>query len=144
MVDIDHFKKFNDTHGHDVGDQVLRLVAARLAEVGGGGRAYRYGGEEFSVLFPRNTVDEALPHLEAIRRSVEDYRMAIRAPDRPKSAEYGTIRRGAGGSGKFVSVTVSIGASGPGGRRRTPLQVLKAADEALYRAKQSGRNRVNT
>ena len=144
MVDIDHFKKFNDTHGHDVGDQVLKLVAARLAEVGGGGRAYRYGGEEFSVLFPRNTVEEALPHLEAIRRSIEDYRMAIRAPDRPKSSESGTLRRGAGGTGKFVSLTVSIGASGPGGRRRTPLQVLKAADEALYRAKQSGRNRVNT
>src|SRR5215475_3125232 len=51
-VDIDHFKSFNDTHGHDTGDQVLKLVAARLAEVGGGGRAFRYGGEEFTVIFP--------------------------------------------------------------------------------------------
>ena len=144
MVDVDHFKKFNDTHGHDVGDQVLKLVAARLAEVGGGGRAYRYGGEEFAVLFPRATVEEAMPHLDALRQSVEEYRMAIRAPDRPKSGEDGTLRRGAGGSGKFVSVTVSIGASSPGGRRRTPSQVLKAADQALYRAKQSGRNRVTT
>jgi diguanylate cyclase (GGDEF)-like protein len=123
---------------------VLRLVAARLAEVGGGGRAYRYGGEEFSVLFPRATLDEALPHLEAIRRSIEEYRMAIRAPDRPKMAADGTPRRGNGGSGELVSVTVSIGASSPGGRRRTPSQVLKAADQALYRAKQSGRNRVTT
>ena len=144
MVDIDHFKKFNDEHGHDIGDQVLKLVAARLAEVGGGGRAYRYGGEEFSVFFPRATVDEALPHLEAVRRSIEEYRMAIRAPDRPKNAEDGTRRRGNGGSGHFVSLTVSIGASSPGGRRGTPSQVLKAADQALYRAKQSGRNRVTT
>ena len=52
MIDVDHFKKFNDTHGHDIGDQVLKLVAARLAQVEGGGIAYRYGGEEFAVLFP--------------------------------------------------------------------------------------------
>src|SRR5918999_1977998 len=84
MVDVDHFKKFNDTHGHDIGDQVLKLVGARLAEVGGGGIAYRYGGEEFSVLFPGADLDEVLPYLEAIRASIENYRMAVRAPDRPK------------------------------------------------------------
>src|SRR3990167_5951921 len=49
MVDVDHFKKFNDTHGHDIGDQVLRLVAAQLRKIGGGGKAYRYGGEEFTL-----------------------------------------------------------------------------------------------
>lgn len=49
MTDVDHFKKFNDTHGHDVGDQVLRLVASRLSKVTGGGRAHRYGGEEFAL-----------------------------------------------------------------------------------------------
>ena len=54
VVDIDHFKKFNDTYGHETGDQVLRLVAAKLAGVTGGGRAYRVGGEEFSILFPGN------------------------------------------------------------------------------------------
>ena len=52
MVDIDHFKRFNDEHGHDVGDQLLRMVGARVGEVRGGGRAFRYGGEEFAVLFP--------------------------------------------------------------------------------------------
>ena len=51
MADVDHFKKFNDTHGHDVGDQVLRLVAAQLRKIGGGGKAYRYGGEEFTLVF---------------------------------------------------------------------------------------------
>ena len=144
MVDVDHFKQFNDTHGHDIGDQVLRLVGARLAQVGGGGIAYRYGGEEFSVLFPRASLEETLPHLEAIRESIETYRMAVRAPGRPKSAEDGSRRRGAGGTDKRLSVTVSIGASGPSASLATPAQVIKAADEALYRAKQSGRNRVST
>jgi diguanylate cyclase (GGDEF)-like protein len=144
MVDVDHFKKFNDTHGHDIGDQVLKLVGARLAEVGGGGIAFRYGGEEFSVLFPGTKLDEALEHLEAIRGSIESYRMAVRAPDRPKSEEAGSKRRGEGVSEKTLSVTVSIGACAPNKSSRTPAQVVKAADEALYRAKQGGRNRVST
>jgi diguanylate cyclase (GGDEF)-like protein len=144
MVDVDHFKQFNDTHGHDIGDQVLKLVAARLAEVGGGGIAFRYGGEEFSVLFPGSSLEDALPHLEAIRASIEGYRMAVRSPDRPKSQETGSKRRGEGVSEKSLSVTVSIGACAPGKNARTPAQVVKAADEALYRAKQGGRNRVST
>src|SRR5687767_4390431 len=76
MVDVDHFKKFNDTHGHDVGDQVLRLVGGRLAQVGGGGTAYRYGGEEFSVLFPGAGLAEAERAMESIRDSIQHYRMA--------------------------------------------------------------------
>ena len=145
MVDVDHFKKFNDTHGHDIGDQVLRLVAARLAEVGGGGRAFRYGGEEFTVLFPDCGVKDTLPYLEHIRQSIEDYRMAIRAGNRPASEKKGSRRRAArerGGRDKGLSVTVSIGVAGPDRRRRTPAEVIKAADEALYRAKEGGRNRV--
>ena len=144
MVDVDHFKKFNDTHGHDIGDQVLRLVAARLAQVGGGGIAFRYGGEEFSVLFPGSSLEEALPHLEAIRASIEGYKMAVRAPDRPKSGEEGAKLRGDGSPEKHLSVTVSIGACGPKKRARAPAEVIKSADEALYRAKQGGRNRVST
>jgi diguanylate cyclase (GGDEF)-like protein len=144
MVDVDHFKKFNDTHGHDIGDQVLKLVGARLAQVRGGGIAYRYGGEEFSVLFPGSDLEAALPYLEAIRASIEGYRMAVRAPGRPKSVEDGTKRRGAGAAEKHLSVTVSIGACAPSARLRTPAQVIKAADEALYRAKQGGRNKVST
>jgi diguanylate cyclase (GGDEF)-like protein len=146
MVDVDHFKKFNDTHGHDIGDQVLKLVAARLAEVGGGGIAYRYGGEEFSVLFPGVEMAEAFPHLEALRASVEQYRMAVRSEKRPKKQEVGAKQRRAEGldtTQKFLSVTVSIGvAQRDGEALRAPAQVLKAADEALYRSKQGGRNRV--
>jgi diguanylate cyclase (GGDEF)-like protein len=148
MVDVDHFKKFNDTHGHDIGDQVLKLVGARLAEVGGGGRAFRYGGEEFAVLFPDTQLEDALLYLEAIRISIEGYRMAVRAPDRPKSEEEGSKRRAQysprGNPEKHLSVTVSIGASSRASSASTPAQVLQAADEALYRAKQGGRNRVST
>jgi GGDEF domain-containing protein len=148
MADVDHFKAFNDTHGHDIGDQVLKLVAARLAEVGGGGRAFRYGGEEFTVLFPAASLAQALPHLEATRAAVEAYRMAVRGEDRPKDREEGSKRRHPAADEslppeKLLSVTVSIGAAEPGGEARTPAQVLKAADEALYRAKRGGRNRVS-
>lgn len=149
MADVDHFKSFNDKHGHDIGDQVLKLVAARLATVGGGGRAFRYGGEEFTVLFPDADLDHALPHLEEIRASVEDYRMAVRSEDRPKDKEVGARLRAMGEEDaraleKTLSVTVSIGAAAPGaGDAATPAQVLKAADEALYRAKRGGRNRVS-
>jgi diguanylate cyclase (GGDEF)-like protein len=144
MVDVDHFKKFNDTHGHDIGDQVLKLVGARLAEVGGDGIAFRYGGEEFSVLFPDTNLEDALLYLETIRISIEGYRMAVRSPDRPKTAEDGSKRRGERSIERHLSVTVSIGASSPGASLSTPAQVIKAADEALYRAKQGGRNRVST
>ncbi len=152
MADVDHFKSFNDTHGHDIGDQVLKLVAARLAEVEGGGRAFRYGGEEFTVLFADATLEEAMPHLEEICASVAAYRMAVRGEDRPKAREQGEKLRGPGAEetqapDKILSVTISIGAAAPGDagseHASTPAQVLKAADEALYRAKRGGRNRVS-
>lgn len=147
MVDVDHFKKFNDTHGHDIGDQVLKLVAARLAEVGGGGEAYRYGGEEFCVVFEEGTAADALPHLEAIRASVEGYRMAVRSEARPRDPESGSRLRGAGDaedrSQKLLSVTVSIGVAEPTDPDTKPMAAIKMADEALYRAKSAGRNRVS-
>src|SRR3990170_3279230 len=114
MVDIDHFKKFNDTYGHDVGDQVLKMVASRLDEVTGGGRAFRYGGEEFSVLFAGKTVDEALPHLDLLRATIEPPRFPRRAPSRPRKKPARPAggpgkSRPASGSSKPVAVTVSIG-----------------------------------
>jgi diguanylate cyclase (GGDEF)-like protein len=142
MVDVDHFKKFNDSHGHDVGDQVLKLVASRLAGVGGGGIAFRYGGEEFTILFAGKDADEALPHLERLRADIAGYRMALRAPDRPRRSRSGKRRRGAAGSTKNLSVTVSIGVAARTPRHDQPEAVIKAADKALYRAKRAGRNRV--
>jgi diguanylate cyclase (GGDEF)-like protein len=143
MVDVDHFKQFNDTHGHDVGDQVLRLVGGRLAQVGAGGTAYRYGGEEFSVLFPDSDQAEAGRALEAIRASIEHYRMSVRGADRPKLAEEGAKLRGERPAEKALSVTVSIGLAARSNKHKTPREVLMAADEALYRAKKAGRNRVS-
>ena len=81
MSDVDHFKKFNDTHGHDVGDQVLRLVASKLSKIGGGGRAYRYGGEEFALVFAGKTLEECMPHLEVIRESIATYNIQLRNQD---------------------------------------------------------------
>src|SRR5260221_366950 len=145
IADVDHFKPFNDQHGHDIGDQVLKLVAGRLAEGGGGGTAYRYGGEEFCVIFPGQSLKEAERHLQAVRKAIEGYRMAVRREDRPKKAKEGEKLRGVGeesGPTKVLSVTVSIGFAAPADEQATPVKVLKAADEALYRAKQAGRNRV--
>ena len=143
MVDVDHFKQFNDTHGHDIGDQVLRLVAARLARSPGGGTAYRYGGEEFCILFPDLGLAEALPQVEQIRAEIAAYQMAVRRPDRPKDAEAGTKLRHLRSPEKTLSVTVSIGIAEPNDQRATPAEVLVAADRALYRAKEGGRNRVS-
>jgi diguanylate cyclase (GGDEF)-like protein len=143
MVDVDHFKKFNDTYGHDVGDQVLRMVSAKMRDVAGGGRPYRYGGEEFTIVFPSQGIEEAQSHLEALRAQIADYRMAIRAPDRPQRTKTGKRRRaGARKTPRDVSVTVSIGVAQRTERLDTPEKVIQSADKALYRAKKAGRNRV--
>jgi len=122
---------------------VLRLVGGRLEQVGGGGVAYRYGGEEFCVLFPGAGIGEAQGELEAIRASIETYKMAVRGADRPKQAEEGAKRRGVAPVDKVLSVTVSIGVAVPSEKHRMPREVIMSADEALYRAKKSGRNRVS-
>ena len=144
MADVDHFKKFNDTHGHHIGDQVLRLVAARMAHTEGDGTAFRYGGEEFCILFPEHKLADALPQVEKIRAEIAAYQMAVRRDDRPKDAEMGTRLRSLRSPEKTLSVTVSIGIAEPGEQRATPAEVLIAADRALYRAKEAGRNRVST
>ncbi len=143
MVDVDRFKNFNDTHGHDLGDQILKMVARKLAEVGGGGRAYRYGGEEFTVLFPGKDLDAALPHLDALRKHVADYRLALRAGARPENTQPVKRLRGAFRAAQSVSVTVSIGVAQRNDKLATPDAVIRAADKALYRAKRGGRNQVS-
>jgi GGDEF domain-containing protein len=143
MLDIDHFKKFNDAYGHDLGDHVLKMVSARIARVGGGGRAFRYGGEEFTVLFPGKSIAEAVPFLEALRENVQAYQLALRASDRPTRGR-GTKRQRGGWRGKSsVSVTISIGVAERDDRLETPEEVTQAADRALYRAKEKGRNQVS-
>ena len=140
MVDVDHFKRINDSHGHDVGDQVLKMVAAKLAQVGGGGRAYRYGGEEFAVIFPGKSVEECAPELEALRTLVEEAKFILRSRIRSKRKKEKILAEK--GPGKRVLVTVSIGVAERDDRYSKPDQVVKAADRALYRAKDGGRNQV--
>jgi diguanylate cyclase (GGDEF)-like protein len=142
MLDIDFFKKFNDRYGHDVGDQVLRLVASRFAQVSGGGKPYRYGGEEFTVVFPGKSVSETTPHLERLRKELAKTRFIVRAGDRRRKKPVNPKR--VGGPRKRVKVTISIGVAERNERYGSPAQVIQAADKALYRAKKKGRNRTST
>lgn len=125
MLDIDHFKKINDTYGHHAGDMVLQQVTKRLAE---GLREYdllaRYGGEEFVIILPDTTLPEAKMVAQRLLKSI--YKLTF-----PETLS-GT------------AVTVSIGVTSHGGGTTTTEALVAQADTALYRAKQSGRNRVVT
>lgn len=188
LLDVDHFKRFNDRYGHDVGDQVLRLVASRLQRHAAG-RAFRYGGEEFCLLYPERTLAQVLPLLEELRADIassgfdlrrfrrrhleeepaakpaaivalqaddetEDWlaletaRLSVQAPREqrrterrrtPPPAQAATANARDEGP---LQITISIGASASANGRAPPATVLKRADQALYEAKQSGRNRV--
>jgi diguanylate cyclase (GGDEF)-like protein len=173
IVDIDHFKKFNDTYGHDVGDQVLCMVAARLSEVAGGGQVFRCGGEEFAVVFRDTSAKEAFDHLNALRLTVErstfhvrgadrraersaekrsEIQVAVKTgiktelraakPDRRRSTKKKVVAADLHRLPDHLSVTVSMGVAEPSTRYRQPEQVIQSADQALYRAKHKGRNRV--
>jgi diguanylate cyclase (GGDEF)-like protein len=158
VADIDHFKKFNDTYGHDTGDQVLRLVASKLARVSGGGKAFRVGGEEFNILFEGTRMQTALPHLEQLRAAIEASFFHVREVAERRTAPRGADRRAtrrkpakaklnstpSAHPREGLSVTVSIGVAEPTPQKDLVLQVIESADKALYRAKQAGRNRVET
>jgi diguanylate cyclase (GGDEF)-like protein len=141
MVDVDHFKRFNDTYGHDVGDQVLKMVATKIQGVMGGGKAYRYGGEEFTIIFPRKKEAVTIPHLDELRKSIAGYQLWLRSPERPKKMKEGEKQRTGKGGEIAVSVTVSIGVA-ESEEGHSPADVIRAADKALYRAKHKGRNQV--
>jgi diguanylate cyclase (GGDEF)-like protein len=144
MVDVDHFKQFNDKYGHDVGDDVLKIVAKQIAAVRGGGTAYRYGGEEFCVVFTRKDPDQCKPFLEDVRLAVSNYRLALRDSKHRSATEKSAIerrgRRKKSRNGETVSVTISIGMSAHDKLLNKPDMVIKAADAALYKAKMNGRN----
>jgi diguanylate cyclase (GGDEF)-like protein len=141
MIDIDFFKKFNDRYGHQVGDQVLRLVASKLGQSAGGGKAYRYGGEEFAMIFPGKDVNESIPHLEILRQIVEELKFTIRSRERRigKAKKMKKHKE----SRDQEKITISIGVADDKGRSSSPQDVIKAADQALYRAKRDGRNRIS-
>ncbi len=126
MIDIDHFKKFNDTYGHDTGDEVLKMVASKLANVGGGGKAYRYGGEEFVLLFPSKDADESYTHTDILRDTIAKSPFTIRNKK----------------SSKTIYINISSGVVQKSSKDRDPFAVMKRADNALYKAKKAGRNQV--
>ncbi len=128
MIDIDHFKKFNDTYGHKTGDDVLKMVASKFADVGGGGKAYRYGGEEFTILFPSKDVHESYMFVDLLRQEIERTTFVVRSKNKKDS--------------KTIHVNISSGVVENTPQDKDPFAVMKRADEALYRAKKSGRNRV--
>jgi diguanylate cyclase (GGDEF)-like protein len=127
MMDIDDFKHLNDTHGHLLGDRVLRAVAQVVkTQMRGVDTAARYGGEEISIVLPRTEMVAALNQAERIRAAIADLRV---------TAE--------GGSGPAIGVTASFGiAAYPESGAATAEDLVRRADRALYRAKKSGKNRV--
>lgn len=126
MIDIDHFKKFNDTYGHDTGDEVLKMVASKLAGVGGGGKAYRYGGEEFVLLFPSKDVNESYKYTDILRETIAKSPFSVR--NRQNS--------------KTIYINISSGIVEKNQKDKDPFAVMKRADNALYKAKKAGRNQV--
>jgi diguanylate cyclase (GGDEF)-like protein len=160
MVDIDHFKRCNDTYGHDTGDQVLHMVASRLARVSGGGQAYGCGGEEFALVFSGKTTADVLDHLEQLRANIEassfrlrgtDRRQEVRSPDRRNLQARGRTQAGLASQQRArsqapteLSVTASIGVASSSNESLSTDEVVQAADGALYRAKAGGRNRIET
>ncbi len=122
MIDIDHFKRINDTFGHTKGDEILISVATSIKEnFRDVDIAARYGGEEFSVIMPEVTKEEALIAVERLRKTVENVPHEI--------------------NGKNVVITISIGVAEAPRDINTPLGLIEAADAALYRSKENGRNR---
>ncbi len=146
MIDVDFFKKFNDRFGHEAGDQVLKMVAGKIDSAGNGSRAYRYGGEEFTLVFPGKSVKEVLAGLEALRKSIADEKFIIRGKGRPRhkpAVNKGSPRKTPVKTKNGTKVTVSIGVADNQGTGTIPKEVLKISDKALYRAKKKGRNRVS-
>lgn len=126
MCDVDHFKAYNDSYGHLAGDEALRTVAHALArQCRSGDRAFRYGGEEFVILFEAQDGDHAEIALTRICEAVRE--LAI---PHPGNAPWG-----------FLTISGGIAVADGSGRQTTET-LLNAADEALYQAKESGRNRV--
>jgi len=125
VLDIDYFKAINDSHGHDAGDDVLRDFALRIKRsIRGIDLACRYGGEEFVIIMPETDLAVAAMVAERLRRRI--------AAD-PFAIAQGT---------RHIPVTISIGIAGLRGKDDNAASLLKRADEALYRAKRDGRNRV--
>jgi diguanylate cyclase (GGDEF)-like protein len=143
MVDIDHFKDFNDTFGHTEGDNALRLVAAHLnGEFGTD--AHRYGGEEFCIVFEGKDVEEAAELVDGARKRLAQRTFHIRADHHRRIDDRGKAPEPGGPEGRTVSITFSAGVTASREDDTAPEMAIRRADAALYRAKDAGRDRVVT
>ncbi len=125
MIDIDHFKSINDTHGHSVGDSVLCDVAERIARnIRGFDLAARYGGEEFVVVMPDTPIDVAIGVAERLRRKISETPVVVK------------------GTPDGIRISISVGVSNSAGFDASAEKLLKEADAAMYQAKREGRDRV--
>lgn len=124
FIDLDHFKRINDMHGHAAGDDCLRRASAALREVlGANDLLGRYGGEEFMIVMPGATSDAARQMAEAIRSAIEGLRVEWQ--------------------GAELSITASVGVATRAPHEQSQASTIERADKALYAAKRSGRNRVH-
>ncbi len=141
MMDIDHFKAFNDTYGHDEGDNVLKLVGGLLSEELGD-KIYRYGGEEFCAIFNGINGEDAYMYVNKVRRKLEEREFFIRKPNSKREHTSRSDRKKKKQNGKKVQVTISIGLASPCLDIKNATDVIKLSDQALYKAKKKGRNCV--
>lgn len=142
MVDVDHFKSINDNYGHDTGDQVLKAIASCLARVSSNGKCYRFGGEEFCLIFTNKDSRVVLESLEKLRKQIANYDISSRdKKHRPWLQLSGKRKRGATKRKGDIQVTVSMGVASSLDYLSFE-EVIKAADNAMYQAKSSGRNRI--
>ncbi|NLM11400.1 MAG: GGDEF domain-containing protein [Clostridiaceae bacterium] len=140
IIDIDYFKQVNDRFGHQVGDEVLRMVASCLQKYARGGKVFRYGGEEFVIIFPKKTIKETLRILERVRCGVQSRPFVIRSPNRPKKKPK-EEKLHQGGSEMFrVTVSIGVAEKTEKMRNRTDTEIIEMADKAVYQAKANGRN----
>jgi len=131
MVDIDFFKKFNDKYGHDVGDEALRYVARTIDKAVEKGKLYRFGGEEFTIIYPNLAKEEVMINLEYIRREIKNKGFSSHS------------NRGQAKNIKKIKLTISIGVSDHKDIELRPYEVMKKADKGLYAAKKKGRNCIS-
>jgi len=139
MVDIDHFKQCNDRYGHDTGDQVLRMIATFMRKIERGGKPFRYGGEEFAIVFPGREVNDVLSALDILRVAIAENQFIVRSSLRTKEKPEVPPTRD---NKERLGITVSVGCAQVTDEDQIPADVIKRADNALYEAKTSGRNRV--
>lgn len=128
MIDIDHFKQFNDKYGHDVGDEALRYVARTIDRTVEKGKFYRFGGEEFTLIYPKLAKEEVMVNLENVRRTIESNGFISHSARHKKKRK------------NKIKLTISIGVSDHRDPELRPYEVLKKADRGLYTAKKEGRN----